>query len=156
MAKYFIATLLFFLVWEVSGQKRMLMLQKRNRNKNVYYKVGDKLTFYREDDKSNITGEILALEDSAIVFKGYKVRLREITGLHIDQKTRWWLRYKAAQLLLIGGIGYLAIDALNNQEISKETLVISGSAIGLGLLCKVFIPNKIKIKGNTKLRILKL
>jgi hypothetical protein len=156
MTKYFICILLLFVVKDSISQKRMLMLQKKNKNKNVYYKVGDDLTFYRENDSSKITGEILAIEDSAIVFKGYTVPLHEITALHIDQKTRWWLRYKAAQLLLIGGVGYLAIDALNNQEFSNETLVISGSAIGLGLLCKAFNRNRIKIRGNTKLRILKL
>jgi hypothetical protein len=156
MRKYLIAMLLVFSMLHGFGQKRMLMLQKKNKHKNVYYKTGDELSFYRKSDKSRITDKIMAIEDSALVFKGYTVPVSEITALHIDEKTRWWLRYKAAQILLIAGTGYLVIDSFNNHEVSKETLVISGSAIALGLLFKILIPNKIKIKRQTKLRIVKL
>jgi hypothetical protein len=161
MNKCFAGTLLLLLLLSLActdafSQKRQLMLQKRNRNKNAYYKAGDELSFYREYDRTRITGEILGFEDSVIVFRGYKVHVREISALHIDEKTRWWLRYKPAQLLLIAGAGYLAIDLINSGELSKETLIISGSAVGAGLLFKLFITNKIKIKRKTKLRIIKL
>jgi hypothetical protein len=156
MRSYLITILLLFTLFSGFSQKRILMLQKKNKHKNVYYKPGDDLSFYRKNDKSRITDEILAIDDSVLLFKGYAVPVNDITALHIDEKTRWWLRYKAAQILLIAGTGYLVIDSFNNHEVSKETLVISGSAIALGLLLKILIPNKIKIKRYTKLRIVRL
>ncbi|MBL0743432.1 hypothetical protein [Chryseolinea lacunae] len=130
-----------------------LMLQKKNRNKNVYYDVGDEITYYT-DRHSKVTDTILAFEDSAIVFRGYKIHITKITALHIDEKTRWWLRYKPAQLLLLAGAGYLVLDVINNEEFNRQTLIISGTAIGTGLLLKLFIRNKIKIRRNTRLRVL--
>jgi len=149
-------TLLLFTFSNAAGQNRQLMLQKKNRNKNVYYKVGDELTFYREDKKSRIKGDILAIEDSTLVFKGYKVHINEIDALHIDEKTRWWLRFKAAQLLFICGTGYLALDVINTGEVDKNTLATSSVLLGAGAICKLFIPNKIRIKRRTKLLILVL
>ena len=130
------------------------MLQTRSEHRNAYYEVGDDLTFYVEDRKSRIKDKIISFDDRTIVFRGYQVPINQITALHIDDKTRWWLRFKPAQLLLLGGTGYLLIDAVNSREFSEETLVVGGSMIGLGLIFRLLIPNKIKIRGRTKLRIL--
>lgn len=151
-----ILILLLLTFHDSDGQNNILMLQKKNKNKNVYYKVGDDLIFYRNGESSRIKGNILAIDDSILVFRGYKVHIKEITALHIDEKTRWWLRFKAAQLPLICGSGYLVLDVANSGEVSEKTLVISGTMIGLGIVFKLLIPNKIKIKGMTKLKILKL
>jgi hypothetical protein len=137
------------------SQQNALMLQKKNSNKNVFYRVGDVISFNRKGDRSKITAKILDLKDSVIVFKGYEVHVKNITCLYIDHKTRWWLRFKAAQLLLLAGSGFLVLDVINTGELSKETLMISGVAIGAGLIAKVLIGNRIKINRRTKLRILK-
>ena len=150
-----LALLAFLLVsWNVFGQYPLLMLEKADKNKNAYYEVGDELTFYRQGKKTKIKDKILGFEDSIIVFRRYSVPISEITALHIDDKTRWWLRFKPAQLLLIGGTGYLLIDTFNSGEFSEDTLIVSGSLIGLGLVFRLLIPNKIKIRGKTKLMIL--
>ena len=133
-----------------------MMLQKKNKNKNAYYKPGDEISFRLNGSKRKKTGVILELKDSVIVFHGFEVRVNEISSLYIDEKTKWWLRYKVEQLGLIAGIGYLTLDLINSGQLSSETLVISGSLIGVGLLGKLLIGNRIKIRGRTKLRILKL
>lgn len=138
------------------AQRNLLMLQKKNKNKTVYYKSGDVISFKIEGRKSKMTGEIVELKDSVVVFKGYEIPVSQITCLYIDEKTKWWLRYKLAQLSLIAGSGYLVLDAINTGELKKETLIVSGTVIGIGLLAKLLISNKIKIRGKTKLRILKL
>ena len=138
------------------GQRTFLMLQKKNKNKNAYYKPGDEISFRLNGSKRKKTGVILELKDSVIVFHGFEVRVNEISSLYIDEKTKWWLRYKVEQLGLIAGIGYLTLDLINSGQLSSETLVISGSLIGVGLLGKLLIGNRIKIRGRTKLRILKL
>lgn len=140
----------------VFGQRTLLMLQKKNKNKNAYYKLGDEISFRIEGSKRKISGEILDLKDSVIVFHGFEVRVDEISSLYIDEKTKWWLRYKVEQIGLIAGGGYLVLDLINTGQFNKETLVISGSLIGVGLIGKLLIGNRIKIKGRTKLRILRL
>jgi hypothetical protein len=133
-------------------QKDLLILQKKN--KNTFYNSGDVISFKIEGDKSKITGKILDLEDSVIVFKGYEVNVNKITCLYVDKKTGRGLHYKLASLLLIGGSGYALIDLINRGELDERTLIPCGKLIAAGLLAKLIIGNKIKIKGRTRLRIL--
>ena len=98
----------------------------------------------------------MALEDSLIVFHGFEVHVSQISSIYIDDKTKWWLRYKIEQLLLLGGSAYLLVDVINSKKLSSETAAISSVAIGGGLLAHFIIGNRIKLRGRTKLRILKL
>jgi hypothetical protein len=157
MFKYFALWLMLFISYtNCFSQRNLLMLQKKNKNKTVYYKAGDVISFKIIGNKFKTKGEIVELKDSVIVFKGYEVPISKIACLYIDEKTKWWLRYKIAQLSLIAGTGYLALDVINTGELKKETLIVSGTVIGVGLIAKLLISNKIKIRGKTKLRILKL
>jgi hypothetical protein len=135
-------------------QRSFLMLQKRNKNKNVFYEKGDVISFQVKGRRLKITGEIIDFKDSVIVFQGYEVKVSEIKCLYIDEKTKWWLRYKIAQLSFITGTGYLALDIINTGKLNRNTMAVSGSIIGVGLLAKLLISNKIKIRGRTKLRVL--
>jgi len=132
------------------------MLQKKNKNKNAYYKPGDEISFRQNGSKRKVSGEILELRDSVIVFHGFQVRVDEISSLYIDEKTKWWLRYKIEQIGLIAGVGYLVLDLISGGEINRETVIISGTLISVGLLGKLLIGNRIKIRGRTKLRILNI
>jgi len=155
-----IKTLILLLVLVVGdncfAQRTLLVLQKRNKNKNVYYKTGDEISFRLNESKERITGHIYDFQDSVVVFKGFKVKVSEISSLYIDEKTKWWLRYKIEQLGFITGGGYLLLTIINNDEISKDVLIISGTLIGVGLIAKVLIGNRIRIKGSTRLRIIRL
>ena len=145
---------LFLAAYHASAQQSVLLLQMPNPNKNAYYEVGDQLTFYLPGKRSKRTETILGLEDSLIVFREYTQPVDQITALHIDDQTRWWLRYKPAQLAFMAGTGYIVLDTVNNRELNEGTLAIGGSLIGLGLIFRLLIPNKIRIRGKTKLRIL--
>jgi hypothetical protein len=48
------------------------MLQKKNKNKNSYYEVGDDISFRLTGNKGKTSGEILDLKDSVIVFHGFE------------------------------------------------------------------------------------
>lgn len=139
-----------------SGQRTVLMLQKKNKNKNAYYKAGDEIAFRTNDSNEKIKGRIVNFQDSTVVFDGFEVRLADILSVYIDHKTKWWLRYKIEQLCFIAGGGYLLLYLINGGEPDKETLIISGSLIGAGLAARVLIGHRIKIGGRTKLRILRL
>gem|GEM_PF-4903139 len=54
------------------AQWTLLMLQKKNKNKNSYYEVGDDISFRLTGNKGKTSGEILDLKDSVIVFHGFE------------------------------------------------------------------------------------
>ncbi|MFM7859246.1 MAG: hypothetical protein ACKO96_46825 [Flammeovirgaceae bacterium] len=136
-------------------QHKLLMLDKRG-NKNAYYNIGDQISFTRLGSRKKITGNIKDLKGSTIVFQRFEVPIREITGLYIDEKTKWWLRFKIAQLSFFCGGMYLFADAVNNGKFREETLAIAAACVGVGLLAKAIFPHRIKINRKTKLRILLL
>jgi hypothetical protein len=135
------------------GQK---LLFHKNRHREALYKVGDVISFRVKNSDSKISGQIRSFEDSLIVFQNFKVNPNKITHLYVDSKTKNWyiLRYKYEKIFLISGIGYLLLDVLNTGELSKETLVISGSLVAAGLLAKWLISDRIRIKGRRKLVII--
>ena len=55
--------------------RSLLMLQKKNRNKNAYYEKGDVISFQIKGRKSKIKGEISDFRDSVIVFQGSEVNI---------------------------------------------------------------------------------
>lgn len=154
MLKIFSVCIILFSFGSISyGQK---LLFHKNRNREAFYKVGDIISFRLNNDKSKISGPIKDFEDSLIVFQNFKVSLNEITHLYVDNKIKTWyiLRYKYKKLFIISGVGYLLLDVLNNEELNKNTLIISGSLIAAGLLAKWLISDTIEIKGRRRLLIL--
>ena len=137
------------------GQKSLMFY--KNKRRQAIYEQGDVLSFRIKTDPSKITDQIMGFEDSLIVFRNYKVNPAEITDIYVDDQTQTWyiLRFKYERLFLFTGIGYLLIDGFNSKEITQETLIISGSLIGAGLLCHWLISKKIKIKGRRKLVLLR-
>jgi hypothetical protein len=122
----------------------------------VYYKTGDEISFKLNESRRKISGKILEFKDSIIVLEGFEVRIVEISSIYIDEHTRWWSRYKIEQLCLIAGGGYLLLNIINKEELTEEALIISGVLISAGLFAKMLIGNRIKMKGRTKLRIVRL
>ncbi|MEO8471931.1 MAG: hypothetical protein ABI477_07045 [Chryseolinea sp.] len=137
-------------------QENLLMLQKSRRHKNAYYEAGNVISFRIAGERDKTTSEIVRLGDSTIVFNGFSIRVNKISHLYIDEKTKWWLRFKIEELSLIGGAGFILLDVLNTGEVSKETAIIGGAIIGVGIIAKLLIGNKIKIRGRTRLRIVNL
>ena len=128
----------------------------KNKHRQAYYKAGDAISFRVKGDKSKITDQIKAFEDSVIVFQGYQVPVREITDLYVDDKTKIWfiLRYKYKKLLPVAGAGYLLLDVVNTKTLDKNTLLLSGALVGAGLLAKYFISDRFKIRKKRKLVII--
>lgn len=130
----------------------------KNKNKVVYYRPGDELTFTTAGLK--IKDQIQSfIGDSLIVFHHHTVDVRKIDGVYLDKKNKVWyfFKYKWSKLFLFAGTGYLILETINSKELSKETLIISGSLITAGILAKLLISERLKIrKRGKKLRILNL
>ena len=149
---FFIALLLCCSM--VRAQHTLLMLDKGNR-KSAYYKVGDKIAFFKKGSGHKVAAEILDLRDSIIVFPGFEVRLKDISALYIDDKTKRWLQFKISQLSLLCGSIYIFADVANTGTLKNETMAVGGVLLGVGALARAIFPHRIKIKGRTRLRILK-
>ena len=136
--------------------QKSLLFQK-NKNKEVVYEPGDVISFRLKGDKSKHTFQIMRFEDSLIVFKNYKVNPKEITHMYRDtkNKTWWFMKYKWSGLCFIVGIGYLVLDGLHLGELTRETLIFSGSLIAAGVLTKLIINDRIKIRGSRKLVVIR-
>ena len=155
--RFLLVLLLLALTANTSSGQDMLMFIK-NKNKIVYYKMGDIISFQLKSDKQKITAQIRGFTDNSIVFQYYTIDPNEISHMYVDNKTKQWyfMRFKYEKFFLIGGAGYLLLDLANTGELTKETLVVSGSLFTAGLLAKFLISKKIKIKGRRMLRVLNL
>ncbi|MEM9832226.1 MAG: hypothetical protein AAF944_16465 [Bacteroidota bacterium] len=129
------------------------LLFHKNRNQEVFYEIGDKISFRLKGSKDKIAQKITGFQDSLILFRNYQVNPSSISHLHVDEKTKTWyiMKYKYDKLLLIAGIGYPLIDLVNSGELDPTTLIIGGSLISAGLLARWFIKKTIKIRGNRRL-----
>ncbi|HPM32153.1 MAG TPA: hypothetical protein PLJ60_17605 [Chryseolinea sp.] len=154
MRKFCFSLIVFCSLASISyGQK---LLFHKSRHREAIYKKGDKISFRLKNAKSKITGQIIGFEDSVIAFQGFKINPEQISHLYVDSKTKIWyvMRYKYEKIFLIAGIGYSFLELVNEGEVDKETLIISGSLITVGLLARWLISDKIKIKGRRRLLII--
>lgn len=152
MIKTLVVWLLFSGVSTFCIGQQSLLFQK-NRFKYTKYNVGDVISFRVKDDERKHTFQIRGFEDTVIVFNNYRINPKEITHMYLDDKTRVWyiLRYKYSKLLLIGGVGYFAIDAFNSGEISSNSALVGGSLVSAGILAGVLFKDRIRIKGRKRL-----
>jgi hypothetical protein len=136
------------------SQQPRLMLQKRSANKAAYYETGNTITFYVKGNNARFHRQITAIHQDTVAFGNMKVGITEFSALGIDEKTKWWLRFKFSQALLIGGAAYVALDVINSGELSRDTAIIGGSAIALGVIFRIIFPHKIRLDHRTRLRII--
>ncbi len=150
------------LIWAAFACSGQQLLFHKNRNKEVLYKPADIISFSTKDDHSRMTSQILGFEgDSLIVFQNYKINPRDITCMYVDEKTRGWypLRYNIDKLLLIAGVGYPLLEffnerILNGNSVDRNVVRVGGFLVGAGLMARLLISEKIKIKGRRKLLII--
>ena len=148
--KYLITSAFLILVSESLGQK---LLFHKNKYKEVFYEVGETITFQLKGDNSKHSAKIQGFEKNLIVFSDFKLNPEEISHIYVDKKTRTWFvfRYKYKSVFLMIGLGYIVLDVLNTGSLSKETAVFGGTFIMAAILAKLLISEKIKIRGKRKL-----
>ena len=153
--RYVLISLALLLPFDGQTQRKLLMLDKGG-SKNAYYQIGDKISFTRLGSRRKITSRIIDLKDSTITFQELEVPIKEVTGLYIDEKTKWWLRFKIAQLSFLCGGMYMFADAVNSGKFKEETMIVGVTFVGIGFLAKAIFPHRIKMTRKTKLRVLKI
>ena len=152
--RFLLTIALLALVFECLSQK---LLFHKNKYKEVFYQAGETITFRVKGEPTKITTVINGFEGNSIVFPYFSIAPEEITHVYVDSKTKTWfiLRYKYKSLLPIIGFGYMLLDFMNTGSLSQETIRIGSTFIAAGLLAKILISEKIKIKGRRKLVIVR-
>ena len=153
MAKHLLVLLLIALpLAHCLAQQPYLLFHKSNKREAQYF-AGEVIAFRIRDNDFKVTDQIKGFSNGLVLFDGYEVNPNDFEVLYADDKTRIWFafRYKFARLTLIAGAGYLALDVLNTGEFDRNTMIISGSLIGAGLIGRLFIREKFKIKGSKKM-----
>ena len=133
------------------------LLFHKNRYREAHYVPGDVITFRIKGARKKIKSEIIAFEDSLIVFNGFKVRPKDITDLYVDPKTQIWyaVRFKYARMFLIAGAGYMLIDLANYGDLHQSTVVVGTTLITAGVIAQVLVSRRIRIKGRRRLEIIR-
>jgi hypothetical protein len=146
-------SLVVFCSYYAFGQSKLVFVKKKFRE--AAYTQGDRISFRIKGERIKFNDIIRGFEDTAIVFKDYKINPSRITHLYLDKKTKNWyfLKYKWDKLCVFAGAGYLILDVLNTGEIYGETVLISGALISTGILANALFGKRIRIKGKRMLRI---
>ncbi|MEQ8688984.1 MAG: hypothetical protein RIE86_27030 [Imperialibacter sp.] len=152
MIKYLLTLGLFFFTVTCTAQRQYLLFHKNNIREAQYF-AGEVIAFRFKDNDFKVTDQIKGFRDGLVLFDGYEVHANDFEVLYADHKTRIWFafRYKFVKLTMIAGAGYLALDVINTGRFDKNTMIISGSLIGAGLIGRLFIREKFKIKGKKKI-----
>ncbi|MEQ8808336.1 MAG: hypothetical protein RIE59_04650 [Imperialibacter sp.] len=134
------------------AQQPYLLFHKSNTREAQYF-AGEVIAFRIKDNDFKVTDQIKGFRDGLVLFDGYEVHPNDFEVLYADHKTRIWFafRYKFVKLTMIAGAGYLALDVINTGRFDKNTMIVSGSLIGAGLIGRLFIREKFKIKGKKRM-----
>lgn len=131
-----------------------------NNGKRIRFYIGDLIALKIHKKDTLYNGRIELIEDSAIWVDNIEVKINTISKIY-DARGRKWAGF-ISSILFRGGIGFFLIDVVNrtinseNPIFHPTTLLVSGSAIGAGLLLVPFKEKKYRIKNKTTVKILDL
>lgn len=134
---------------------RFLALEKRGATKRIRYFVGDEIEFKLKGESVLYKPIIEQVLDSAITVNGTQVYFTDISAVKIYRKKPFLSLI--SRFVLIGGVGYLAIDLINNRfNVYNRTLITSAAFVAPGLsLTLLFKPRLLKLNQHRYLKTLK-
>lgn len=133
-----------------------LLYFRKNGHREAVYGVGDALSFTVKGSPDKFSERIRGFEDSLLVFDTYKLNVKQISALYVDDKTKIWfiLRYKYEKLFLLAGGLFFPLNTFNTREFQPKALAVSGALLGAGLLAHLLVSQKLRIKGKRRLLVL--
>jgi len=159
----FAAIMLFSLVFivtpEVSAQNYLLLLKKKGSAKNHKFRLGSEISLRSITKDKKISGAIHQITDTTILVDFItEVNLDDISYVYRD---RYFFKLFSSALFIAGG-GYFLLDgfnrAINHQYpiITQNTLIVTGSLVGVGFAFKLMDTRKYRIGKNWELQLLDL
>lgn len=131
-----------------------------NNGRRIRFYVGDLIALKVNKKDTLYKGRIELIEDSSIWVDNIEVKINTISKIY-DARGRRWAGF-ISSILFRGGIGFLLIDVVNrtinseNPIFHPTTLLVSGSAIGAGLILVPFKEKKYRINNKNTVKIIDL
>jgi hypothetical protein len=123
-----------------------LTLEKNGAVKRIRFYVGNKIEFTLKDDVNRYHPRIGGIGDSSVMIYDTPIPLSRFESVYIRPE-RPFIRILSG-FLIGAGIGYLALDAVNNSfSPNRETIIVSTSFVVPGALL-MFLIKKRRIKLN--------
>ena len=160
---FFTALILFSLVSlvspEVSAQNYLLLLKKKGSHKNYKFPLGSEISLRSSTKDKKISGDIHQITDTTILVDFItEVNLEDISYVYRD---RYFFKLFSSLLFVAGG-GYLVLDGVNrtiNHQypiITQNTLIVTGSLVGVGFAFKLMDTRRYRIGKKWELQLLDL
>jgi hypothetical protein len=147
IAKIWIFLLLCSLEINLVAQN-IFVVEQPGTTKNYKYYMGDEIKLKTISTGTIYSGTITDISDSSLIINHhYEIMINDITTIY---RTKWGFRF-LQYISLIGGMFYLGINTLNgviNSDdpiVPEETLIISGSMIGFGIVLTPLTTRRYKI-----------
>lgn len=136
---------------------QFLYFNKKGHRLQAKYKTGDEIGFMLKENDAPYKGQILGFTDSTIVFKNYQFGLDEIKSIKVDEKiaSNYMLKYKWHRILIMIGVGYPLIEAVNNQRINRQASFNGLLMIQAGLLIKLMLREYLPLNDKYQLTIIR-
>lgn len=117
------------------AQKNVMVLENPGNKKSFKYYEGDKIEF-RTTDSLLVKGLISSIKDTTFILDFYtEMSVRKVMEV---QRNRWGVNI-LSKLLMVGGVGLIALETINGAvsssgNININTLYIGAGAAGAGAL----------------------
>ena len=154
-----LSSLVFIMTPEIKAQNYLLLLKKKGSPKNHKFRLGSDISLRASTKDKKITGTIHQITDTTILVDFMtEVNFEDISYVYRD---RYFFKLFSTVLFIAGG-GYFLLDGFNraiNQQypiITQNTLVVTGSLVGVGFAFKFMDTRKYRIGKNWELQILDL
>lgn len=152
-------TLVFAILSGVIYAQTFMVLEKMGTKKRYVYYVGEEIQYKLPGEKDFRSARITQILDSAFVTHNDSIPFRSIDKINIKSQRKPGLLSAAGPMLIIAGLGYFAIDQINQGVVqgggsSIDSSVVTASAIisGTGAMIMILRKNKVPLGGWWRLR----
>jgi len=133
------------------GQEQMVLLKRGDVV--ARFELGDNIKCKLRNGKTK-AGMAIRYTDSFILLRGDTIMFSDIYKIHAKGKRKADFRQKVGTVLMIGGVGYFAIDQINTiffvegqSGIDEGVAITSGSLVAAGAALTFLRSPYLKVRG---------
>lgn len=135
----------------IFGQQQMVLLKRGDVV--ARFELGDNIKCKLRNGKVK-TGMAIRYTDSFILLRGDTIMFSDIYKIHAKGKRKADLRQKVGTVLMVGGVGYFAIDMVNTlffvegqRGMDEGVAITSGSLVATGAALTFLRSPYMKVRG---------